>query len=155
TRLVDERGRAFDQTGANLSSINLQVVKRDYGANVPIGGIAPGATAREVWGFLVAPDVQRLTLAEREHPACGLRPSTPVVDSLAQTHATNVAGSQANLTATAQARLVERAVARPTGKDYGLVGQSLRFCGGIPDPKVAFEAVVERAEGVELPGNRL
>jgi hypothetical protein len=156
TQLVDERGRAFTQTGANVSGLDLQVVKREYGANVPVGGIAPGATAREVWGFLVAPDVQRLTLVEREHLACGLRPGTPVVpESLTQAHATTVTGERARLTATAAARARDRAAARPTGQAYGLVGQRLHFCAGIPSPKVPFDAVVEQAEGVELPGGRL
>jgi hypothetical protein len=156
TRLVDERGRSFEQGGVVLSIADQQALRREFERTVPAAGVPPGGSARDTWVFLVAADVQHLALLEAERIACGLAESTPMVSAeLSRAHATTVASGFARSTATAEVRAAERAGARPTGKDYGLVGQSLRFCAGVRNPKVPFDALVEQAEGVELPGDRL
>jgi hypothetical protein len=118
TRLVDERGRLFEQGGVALSVPEQQALRRDYERTVSAAGIPPGGSAREVWVFLVAPDVQHLGLVEAEHVACGLAERTPLVPAeLSQAHATSVARGLARNTATAEARAADRAGARPTGQD--------------------------------------
>src|SRR5712692_3846468 len=155
-KLLDEPGRAVEQGGVALTGVNVQAIRREYGVNVTGQAIQPGQTVRDLWTFVVAPDVQSLTVVENERQPCGVLDRTlePPSD-LDRAHATNVAGGLTRLTATAQARELDRSAARPTGKDFGLVGQSLRFCAGVRSPKVPFEAVVEQADGIELPGPRL
>jgi hypothetical protein len=63
TQLVDERGRRFDQViGGTTGGIDLAALAAQYGAQHPSSDVAPGSSARHVWGFLVAPDAQTLTV---------------------------------------------------------------------------------------------
>jgi hypothetical protein len=59
--LVDERGRRFPEAGVGRG-INPDLLARDYDAKRALAVLEPGLSARQVWAFVVAPDVQRLTL---------------------------------------------------------------------------------------------
>ncbi len=68
TRIVDvldEQARRFPQSGPE-AGVDISGLARRFGVPDPRGFIAPGATARQVWAFVVPPDVHELTLVERE-----------------------------------------------------------------------------------------
>jgi hypothetical protein len=60
-RLVDERGRRFPEARSEQGLLP-DLLAREYGARQAEATLAPGVSARQVWAFVVAPDVQRLTL---------------------------------------------------------------------------------------------
>ena len=63
--VVDERDRRFPEAGVGRG-INPDMVARAYDAKLARAILEPGLSARQVWAFVVAPDVQRLTLTSSQ-----------------------------------------------------------------------------------------
>jgi hypothetical protein len=63
--VLDERGRRFPQRGPE-AGVDIAGLARRLGVAQPRGFINPGQTMRQVWAFVVPPDVHELTLVERE-----------------------------------------------------------------------------------------
>lgn len=61
-QVVDERGRQFPEARSERGVLP-DVLAREYGAKLASSSLEPGLSAKQVWAFVVAPDVQRLTLS--------------------------------------------------------------------------------------------
>jgi len=125
TELQDERGRRFDQAGLD-ENIDGLAVARTYGVEFNGRPIDPGFTARNVWTFVVAPDVRELALVGNRDFPCGPEPAAAAAADLAP--------------------------AAPAAVAATLVGQSLSFCPGHP-PSV--DLAVERADAKTAQGGLL
>jgi hypothetical protein len=63
--VMDERGRRFPEAGVGRGS-NPDMLAREYDAKRARAILEPGLSALQVWAFVVAPDIQRLTLTSSQ-----------------------------------------------------------------------------------------
>jgi hypothetical protein len=65
----DETGRTYDFARAG-SGVDVLELAREYGVLTPTMPVQSTRPARHLWTFVVAPDVQRLTLVQDPRYAC-------------------------------------------------------------------------------------
>jgi hypothetical protein len=144
--LMDERGRAFAQAG--VEQVNSFDLAREFSAEAGSAPIRPGFTARVVWPYIVAGDVERLSFAQTSGWPCDIPgvAFVPTAGVIAPTRGVaGVAPAATPGAAQGAARGPQRAAtpAGPVGADYGLVGQKLRVVSSNNQP---FDVEVERVD---------
>ena len=152
--LLDERGRAFNQAG--VEQVDSGALARGFNAQRASQPIRPGFSARTVWPYIVAPDVEHLTFVQSSGWPCDI-PGVAFVPTAGRIVPTAGAAGAAPRAAprTAGAPRATPApqgapgpAADPAGPGFGLVGQRLRVTSTNNQP---FDIEVERVDEAEHP----